>query len=259
MSNTTTDGKISTLENLIVEQNRKLHRSVKLTMIIYIVFIIAMLAYTTIIGTMLQEATSPKAMAEQVSGLASAHLPQMRRQLVTRIDNDAEQLAKDTVTFMIAQIPEIEKRLKSALRDKANEAAKELETTSYETFMAFVGEHAEEVKTQLDGVPADQAAIAIADIFIEQIESELDLFMNDQLVFSLDELRDNLAKLAAPSEQLTQAEDAKRRVIMYWAWLNEKGEMGESTMEVLLEQIRSRYSWFHIPEELTQELDVDME
>jgi hypothetical protein len=260
-NNAQIDVRLAALEDLVTTQQTKLRGSLRTTMIVYVVLVVVVVAYTTVATRKIVELTSPDAIAEMVGAQIKEELPRQRQALVDRLNNNAEEFAGESVEFLVRVLPKVEDQAQTMINEYTDLIVNKLQHEFVPSFAEFIKADAGNIKAQLAELSDEELAAGVVGLIMDDIEQELDKVMNDSVVAELEKLQVKLLKLAKPNATLTRSEDAQRRAIMMWAHLSETTDMGESPLKVLFDELNNRYRFFnsddlkHLNAPLGEDLD----
>jgi len=214
------------------------------TVIVYAVVVIAVLIYTTIAANKLIELSSRDAIAEMIGAELKSALPAKRAELMARLNDNADDLAIELVGYLKESVPALENHVQVLLDDYTDTLVGQLKGELVPSFAGFIKESASEINLKFKELTDEEISQGVVELVIDDIEVELDKFMNDSLVSTMEGLQKQLVKYASPNAKLTRSEDAQRKALMYWAYLSETTEIGESPLKQIFGEINSRYRLF---------------
>lgn len=232
--------KLATLEALANEQEAKLSKGIRNAIITYMILALVVFGYTLFVGNKLIELTSPQVVKEQFMAYIN-QVPQQRQALYDTYKKNSDAWAKALVSNVIDSMPLLENQIQALLTQYTDALARQVETEILPSFTAYLKAEAPEIQAKYKDLTDKDVAIGMANIFVDIIETEMDKYINKELVDDLNKLQVQLQELAKPNASLTQRQDAQRRVIQYWVFLTEHTPVGESVfngfMPVIKEQV----------------------
>jgi len=214
MSDSNVTNRIAALETLVVVQQAKLRRGLKLSLIIYIILAVIVAAYTSVAISALKDLTSDQALAEHAGALLQ-QIPVKRQEIISQYDANADQWAKDLVKRVVGQTGQVEEAGRQLLDAAADRVADEVKNTIRPQFSKSLQEIAPDVKETLKGLEEKDAAEGLVLVFMEVINKEMDEYINDRFVDGINSLQKDLDLLARPDAKLNRKQDAERRFIQY--------------------------------------------
>jgi|GEM_PF-3016323 len=229
------DQKIQTLSQEIAAAKAKVNHTLRNSVIFYIVIIIGVTAYTLYLSNRIQQLATPETVAELIGNTVKTKMPQIQQRLVQEAKVQAPILARKTVDLGEKMLPQAEILVKTKI-DAGITAIID------HTVNAALPVLVDRLKTSFDAISQHKNLIAdkktaenIADLLSTQIADELDKVINLSFYDGLTKLQSDIDAIAqkAPGK-LTQRELAEKRVIVYWLYLIDKAEPGESPFVELL-------------------------
>lgn len=248
--------RLSSLEEMVSEQERSLSRKFRTTVIVYAILVMVVAGYTLFVAGAINDLTSVDSLTEQVSSFLSASVPEYRQSAVDEIQSRAPQISEQAVAQTIdSLIPATEKHAQMLLDRLTDRVVRSIETELVAEFGEFIKGDADKLKRDYAELMDKETGEAVVLMFISVIENEMDKYMNDYFIDAVGDLKIRIHDLTKSGAKLTKQEDAQRRAILSWAFLAEHAETGESMYFNLFEQLRQKCEGsfdFVKPEKLVQ-------
>jgi len=229
------DKKIQELAEEIKTTRFKVDTALRSTVVFYAIVIIGVAAYTLYIGNRIQEYATPQAVAALLGDKVREQLPEICKTLVQQARTQAPIMATKTIDAGEKLLPQMEILAKSKIDAGV---AMIIDHTVKATFPALL----EQLKPSFDEISKNKSLISdkktaedIANILSGQIGIELDKVIDASFYTELSRFEKDIYALAGKApHKLTQQELAEKRAIVYWLYLVEKAEPGESPLVELL-------------------------
>lgn len=211
--------KLESLEKNIETQLKKSKRGIYLVVIVYVILIAFVFAYTSFIIRELKVLAEPPVVAEFIVEQVQARIPLVTDNLKRNSNAYADAIAGSTITYIRSSIPLIGDLAKGQI-DKATDM---INIQMNEQYLPIIEEYFKMNKVQITDIfnqlIDDQIALQMNNILFERLDSEAKLF-NEPLTESINDLEAKILKLAStPNSQLTNKELAQKKIIAYWIFL----------------------------------------
>jgi hypothetical protein len=232
--------RVTALESLTAEQETKLGRSITTAVVVYLILGLVVLAYTVYAGNLLIEMTSPTALKEQFMAYIN-QVSEQRQNLHDAYRKNADKWAGELVAAAVNCVPLIENHLQLTITNASDSLAQRIEGEILPLFAGALKKKGDDLKTKYKDAESKEIAVGLAGILVDIIQEELDKYVNQEFVGDLNNLQKELQTLANPKAQLTLKQDAQRRIIQYWVFLNEHLPVGESVLSGAFSIMRERW------------------
>lgn len=233
---------VAIMEDNLHAERRKLQRSTTVTLVVYLVLALVIVAYTTYVYHEIRQRTSPEAAAEMASGMVATYVPRLQTSLTTAIDENSDEWADAVVQRSIDAIPQIEEQITAQIAKWTDHLVADIELNLFDGFAAYLKDAAPDVKADYDKLMEEDAVRGFALLMAEATEAELDKLINTGVLETFDSLNRDLMEISKPREQLTKRQDAKRRLIAYGAYLADNDHSRKQVMDLLATNIREGIS-----------------
>ena len=124
----------------------------------------------------------------------------------------------------------IERRVEEVLEQGTDILADEIRTKLVPEMANALAIHAKEIRAEHRRLTDPEVSEGVVVAFMGVVDTELDRYVNDELLATIDRLRERLARLSRPDAKLTRREDAQRRFLQHWWILNHRADVGESVL-----------------------------
>lgn len=233
--------KITQLEALVDEKEKKLEKKIRQTIILYAVIVVLVAAYTIVVGNILVGFLSPQMLAEQLQATLSEQIPALRETVVTEARRNTRRYVRNMADKLVESVPVMEGMIFTKLDGLTEYLAAAVEHEVMPTFAEYIKAHAPELKEKYAQMKDPETGKGIALIFLSVLETEMDKYLNEKLIGSMEGLQKDLIKLSKPGAALNRKQDAERRALRYWAYLAEHGDTGNSVVLDLVEKAKQRF------------------
>lgn len=230
--------KLEVLEELVQQETRSLSVNMKITAVVYAVLVIFVFSYTTYIVGQFREKATPDSLAVMATDMAEKQIPEMRKYLGKHIKERAPQWAGQIVGYVHQLIPQLENTAKEQINTLIEKIVGDLKTDHIPNLRAHVQERLNHVFKDSDVVNDKHTAQAVAEVLIEETDKELSKLINERFSWSVKDLSDKVDQLThQPNSKLTQRDLAKKRVLVYWMFMLNHGEVGDSKIASLVRSL----------------------
>jgi len=232
------DKRIEELSKEIAAARTKVDTALRYTVIFYLVVIVGITAYTLYLSTQIQKQATPQTVAALIGNAVRDKMPQIQQQLVQQAKTQAPIMATKTIDLGQRMLPQAEMLIKTKIDAGISSIVDHTINTSLPILTERIKANFDEISKNKKLITDKKTAEAIADLLSTQVALELDKVINMSFYNELDKLQKDLDSIAQKSAtKLTQRELAEKRVIIYWLYLIEKAEPGQSPMAEILRLI----------------------
>jgi hypothetical protein len=239
---------ISNLTEKIEEMRKKSHASTKIASIVYIVLVIFVFAYTSVIMSLVKKKATASNISAQLRLIIDRDLlTEKNRQWVLDTCNEQSPVVAEALVEMTHNqiIPSIEVKLKHLIDTQIDSIIARLEKDVLPELTTVVKDHARDLKGHADDITDEAIAQELAKILTVEFDLEMEKFINDKLKHRIHVFREELDKISSkPYAQLTKKEAAERRLIVNWVFLMEHHESPSNVVGEMLKGINSTYQGF---------------
>ncbi len=214
-----TTAKFEALERNIETNLRKSKSGIYLVIIIYVVLVSFVFAYTAFIMRELKILAKPPVVAEFIVGQVQSRMPLLTDNIKRNSNAYADVLANRTVEYARSFIPLIGDIAKGQL----DETTEVINVKMKEEYLPIVEEyfklHKVQISEMFNSLTDEQMAVQMNSMLFERLDKELDI-LNVPLGETINDLDARVNKLAnTPNSQLTKQELAQKKIIAYWIFL----------------------------------------
>ncbi len=232
--------RIASLENLIQEREIKLNKKIKNSVIIYIVLVICVGIYTTVVGSKIKELTTIENMFEVARGTIAGHVTTLRNEGINKIKGNSDQWAATMVNQGIDVIPQLEKPILMVFDDLNDYVIQHVENVLVPAFTDAIRDNAADLKDRYNEFKDDEKMQGLSLIFVEIFENEMDKYINDKFISEVFDLQFKLNSLASSNLELTKREIAQRKIIINWLYLVDNTKAGDSPLSSFISRFANQ-------------------
>jgi len=229
------DNKIQQLGKEIADARFKVDTALRSTVIFYIIIIVGVTFYTLYLSSKIQQLATPQTVATMIGSAVKEQMPKIQQQLVQQAKLQAPILAKKTIDSGEKLLPQAEMLIKSKIDAGVASIVDHTFNAAMPVLVERIKGNFDEISKHKNLITDKKTSEAIADLLSVQIASELDKVIDSAFYNELTKFQKDIDAIAqkAPSK-ITQRELAEKRVIIYWLYLVEKAEPGESPLVEVL-------------------------
>jgi hypothetical protein len=232
---------LDSLEAAVKAENEKLQKSATMTLRVYAGIIVVVLVYTSVVFNWIVKEAAPKPLAARTIEMAKAQVVTTRDDFITEFKANSESYAQKCAKSIVDYMPAVEQQIELFMMESADTLVDELENQIIPAFTDYIDADKTTLKDRYKDMTDDEMTQGVALLFIEVIEKELDKYINDEFVESVEDLQRQLHALAgASSKGLTRKQDAQRRVITCWSHLSETSEIGGGILDAPLKDLKEK-------------------
>lgn len=229
MSNSNLQNKIDNLEKMLAAERTSADKGFKLTIAVYGILVLIVIFYTGYIVKEFKEKATPQTIASMMSGYAEEQLPVMKGYLKENVKEQAPVWAEKAVDYSISIIPQLEDVGKKQVDVLVDNMVAQFNQEHFPKLQEFCFQNLDKTFKDADIISDEKMSGAIADVLVERIDDHINQVVNDKFYYKLNELRAEVDKvLAKPDNKLTKKERAEKDVLIYWTFLVNHAEVGNS-------------------------------
>lgn len=207
--------KLDALSQRLEKAGSKYSTGNKIISVAYVVVILIVIAYTTIITAKLREYATPKNVAQDISAQVIASLPKMQFAIEREIRQNLPMWTDRMMEQIYEYIPRCEKMVIDAIDTQADTLIAQAKMNYLPEITAYFKTNIKESLKNADILKDETLAKSMAHGMIEDIEAEMDRIINREFFSRLDALHQELVSITRkPKAQLTLREDAERRALL---------------------------------------------
>lgn len=220
MSNLET--KINALADRVEKVQKKARTGAIVTAIVYVVLVLFVIAYTTVIMGQLRSTLTAENVSAQIQSVVRDQLPELRRSVRDYAKGQVPMLVDAAVAQVDTVLPMAETQIKRVIDNRVDYLLALFRRDLMPKLRAVVDEHADAIDLTSDTLKEDASRRALAKVLMEEVEGQFDYVLSRNLKVELYSVRKQLEELAAkPVDELTQAEAVKRKLIVNWMFMLE--------------------------------------
>lgn len=212
---------LAALEKYVSEQQDKLRRAVRRSVIIYLVLAVLIFCYTLFVLDRFKELTSQQELANYTRALMLDNLKASHDSLLAKYEVNADAWALKVVNETTARLPEVEHVLGAQYDPWADELASSVQENLVPDFTSFLKENAPALRAQYKNLSEEEAARGLAMIFADITEDQLNRQANQELIDRADSPEIALYEVSKPRLGLSRRQDAVRRLAAYSSFLSD--------------------------------------
>ena len=249
--------KITGLEDLLEERERKLYKKIRNSIMIYVVLVIFVIAYTSFVVTQIKKLTTVEYAFEIIKGTMSEQVTTLRNKGTQKIKENSDMWATNLVIQIVDTIPLLEKPVLMIFDDMTNYIVLHVENVLVPAFTANLRENAEELKSRYKEFQDEEKMQGLSYIFVEIFENEMDKYINDKFVSEVFNLQKKLRELSSDNVELTRKEEAQRRILINWMYLTDNADFSESPLSRLVDKLSRQLQSLIGYDEEEEEIEMD--
>jgi len=240
--------KISNLTEKIEEMRKKSKSNTKIASIVYIVLVIFVFAYTSIIMSLVKKKATADSISAQLRLLIDESLlTKSNHQWIKDKCKEQTPVVAEALVQMAHNriIPTIETKIKRLIDRQTDSIITRLEEDIFPNLNNVVKAHAKELEVHANDITDKAIANELSVILTKELDREMGKFINDKLTDRIHAFRSELDKISSqPYSTLTKKEAAERLMIVNWVFLMEHHEAPENVIAEMLKDINSTYEGF---------------
>ena len=249
------ENKLGTLSTKIEKIQKKSAKSAKYTIVGYVLVVIFVFAYTTILMLWIKkEVTADNISAQMRHMINTSVLTDENREGIVRYCRDQAPVWAEGLVQMTHDqlIPIMKMKVKSIIDNTTDSGITILKTDLFPKIKQLMEDNATDLTKHKD-LADQEIANEIAKILADESEREMNVFINDKVKNRIASLRSHLDKMSAlPYKKLTRKEAAERRLIVNWVYLMEHHEAPADIFGEFMKGINGTYDGIMDKLKLTQ-------
>lgn len=212
--------KINALAERVQKVQKKARNGAIATGVIYVVLVLFVLAYTTVIMAQLRSTLTAENVSAQVQNMVRDRLPDLRRTAVDYAKGQVPLLTGAVVGQAYTVLPIAESQVKRIIDNRIDYLLGLFHRDLMPRLKAVVDEHADAISLTAETLKDDASRRELASLLMSEVEGQFDAVLGRNLKVELNHFRRQLEELAAkPVGDLTQAEAVKRKLIVNWLFM----------------------------------------
>lgn len=229
------NNRVQQLAKEIADARFKVDTALRSTIVFYIIVILGITAYTLYLGYKIQQLATPQTVATMIGSALKDQMPAIQQQLVQQAKIQAPIMAKKTIDAGEKLLPQAEMLIKSKIDSSIETIIDKTVNTAMPVIMDRLKANFDDISKHKNLIADKKTAETIADLLSTGIAAELDKVIDTSFYNEITKLQKDIDSIAQQSAaKITMREMAEKRVIIYWLYLVEKAEPGESPMVELL-------------------------
>ena len=220
------NNKLENLELILSKQQQKYKRSLRITIICYVILAIFVIAYTTFIMSEIRKLATPKTVAELMTMQVSGRLPELKGYITENADMYASLTADEVVNFARSLIPTLGIVVQEQLGIFSNQIKEEMANKYIPALNQYFEEHKDDVLDQIDKLSDEEVAKQLSEILVNTFNEQLDV-VSINLDGSVNGLQNEINAITQkPDSELTKREYAEKKFLIYWMFIVKYGKVG---------------------------------
>jgi hypothetical protein len=212
--------KISDLENSVLRQYKKFKRNLKTTIIIYVVLIILVLAYTIFIYSSIKDSATPDVVAELITMQLEKELPLVNDYLKNNSHELADSLAVKSVDYLHILIPELGTITKNNLNAFTQQTVQHIQQKAMPEIVEYLNLHSDTILKNSDAVTDKEIASRLVMVMTKKLNITIDKTFSQNFYSRLNKLQFHINKLSTlPDSKLTRQELAEKQALVSWLYI----------------------------------------
>ena len=209
--------KFNGLTEKIALARKKTENSTRISAIVYIVLVLFVFGYTSVILNLLKQKATPDSISAQIRLMIDRDLlTDENRKYVTDSCREQTPVIADALVKLVQDqiMPNVETSVKKLIDAQVDSMIARLEKDVYPEISKVIKEHSEELQQHKD-ITDEQVANELAKILAKDLDREMGEFINDKLKWRMEKLAKELDEISSkPYSSLTCKEAAERRLIV---------------------------------------------
>ena len=244
MNTNDSEMKCNSLEKTLRKEYEKTIISVKVTALIYGLLAIFVFAYTSYVYVKIKELATPANVAALAGDYAKEKIPVLKQHLVAQVNANAADWANQLASCAHKLIPQLGDAAKQQLNNLADMLMQEIKTKHLPALKDYLKKNVDEALSHAEIVSDDKIAKAYAVLLVEELDGEVDKIMDNKIYQQIENLKNEVETLIhKPKAKLTKKEDAEKRVLMYWSYLANHKDMGESLFASKMQAVSDAFNY----------------
>lgn len=237
-ANDDTIKRIARLEQRAAEECAKIKKSLAVSVAVYGFIFLLAAGYTTVVFTMIKERSTPKELAALVIDYAQSKLPDVKDELARQSKDNAPVLADKAVNMAHSLIPQGSQFIKTQIDTLADELISQTRNNYLPQIAVEIQKTLASFNEETKGLKDPEIAKGYAELFAESLDLELGKIIDEKAKVQMRWLLNEIATLSSkPVSRMSARELAEKRFIMYWLFLLNHGEIGDSKLTELIRTV----------------------
>lgn len=233
--------KIQALEAQMEAKEQAMAKKYRVTTMVTLILSVVVAIYTTVLGNLLLDLTSPKAMATYFKGFLNEQLPGIRRMMIAEAKAAAPQYVKMAGNQVLGFIPNAEMEVQHQIDLLTDQVLLDIKSQTTPALGAFLSSISPEVKEKLKTKAEGDIEKAFALCLVETADNELDKVFDKNLVKHIGTVNDQIVKITRNERPANRREAAIRKALIHWAWLSQHQDATQHPFESVLETLKDRF------------------
>ncbi len=230
--------RIEKLYQSVTKEEKNFSSSLNKALLLYIFIIIALAGYTVFLNFKIRELATPANLAIALNTKIKDSIPHFASQIKDQMKPGAKQLADKMIESAHTLIPKATEFAKTQIEFYVNDGMTQIEKEHLQKLQKVFEEAVDEVAKNKDIVQDKNLGKALASGITKKIDDEMSEIINNELFNSIDKLRDDMEALRSkPVKTMTKSEYAERMFIVYWLYLVDNAELGDSNFSNVLNTV----------------------
>ncbi|MCP4177344.1 MAG: hypothetical protein GY756_06235 [bacterium] len=212
--------KLANLESSVLAQYKKFQKNLKVTIIIYVILIILVLAYTIFIYASIKDNATPDTVAQLITMQIEKELPKVNDYLKGNSKELADALAVNTIDYLHVLIPELGTVTKNHLNTFTNQTVEHIQLKSMPEIVEYLNLHSDTILKNSDSITDKEIANQLVTIMAKRLNIVIDRTFSQDFYDKLDELQVKINRLSTlPDSKLTRQELAEKQALISWLYI----------------------------------------
>jgi len=236
--NNDTIKRLEALEKSAQEEFSKAKRGLTVTCIGYAVLFIVVVAYTTVAYKLITSWATPETISAMAITYAKDQLPLLKNEIGKQTKENAPVIADRLVSMVHSVIPQAENFAKTQI-DMAVDTQLEKFRNEYMPELTLeLKKTLKDAEKSAKPLTEPGASKEYADFFADTLDAELAKILDENAKKQMAWLRDELGVLKSkPASRMTAKELAEKRLVIYWLFLVNNAEVGDSAFSSYLKTV----------------------
>ncbi len=227
--------RIEKLYQAVSKEEKNFVSSLNKALGFYLVIIIILASYTVFLNIKIKELATPSNLAIALNTKIKDTIPFFTKQIKEQMKPGAKQLADKTIESIHALIPKSTEFAKTQIDFYLNDIMSQVENKHLGVLQKIFESSVDEAMKDKDIVQDKNLGKALAAQITAKIDDELKNVINNEMLDSIDKLRMDIESLRAkPVKLMTKNEYAERSFLVYWLYLVNNAQPGESNFADVL-------------------------
>jgi hypothetical protein len=227
--------RIEKLYQAVSKEEKNFTSSLNKALGLYLVIIIILASYTVFLNIKIKELATPSNLAIVLNTKIKDTIPLFTRQIKEQMKPGAKQLADKTIESVHALIPRSTEFAKTQIDFYVSDIMAQVENKHLAVLQKIFETSVDEAMKDKDIVQDKTLGKTLASQITAKIDDELKNVINNEMLDSIDKLRMDIEALRSkPVKTMTKAEYAEKSLLVYWLYLVNNAQTGESNFANVL-------------------------